>query len=47
MSGGFTTTQAGTTPQFSGHINAGNVCLTVYDVGDMRACPVAATAAHY
>lgn len=48
VSGGFITTQAGTTPQLSGNINAGNFCLMVYDVGNMSA-PVTytATAAHY
>ena len=48
LSGGYTVTQAGTTAQLSGTINAGTFCVMVYDAGNMVA-PVtyAVTVTHY
>jgi len=48
LNGGYGTYQAGTTPQLSGTINAGQYCMMVYDVGNLSA-PVsyAVTMTHY
>jgi hypothetical protein len=48
LTGGFTVTPAGTTPQLSGPITSGQYCVMVYDAGNLTA-PVtyAVTVAHY